>query len=212
MNRITKFFSISALSLLALGLPAIASAQYGGYPNGGYGYPNGGYGNGGYGNNRGYNGNVVSAARELKDLSHRFEKDLDRSPLYSKQNNRGGGWYGGGYGGYGNSGDSSYVRKLADQFADAASDLNGRVGNGRNNDGYNEASRVMNLGSQLDNALRQRGLDNYLQDDWNRIQYDMRVISQTYGNGYNNGRGGRNGGYNGGNNGGWSNRPSWWPF
>jgi len=65
---------------------------------------------------------------------------------------------------------------------------------------------VMSLGSQLDSELRSGGLDNYLQQDWNRIQYDLRMIAGSYGRG-------RNGGYN---NGGWGNGrnglPSWWPF
>jgi hypothetical protein len=214
MNRITKFLSVAAFALLAL--PAIASAQYNGgygYPNGGYGYPNGGYGNGGY--NNGYYGDIRSASRELKDVSRRFEKDLDRSPLYSKNGGRNnGGWWGGGYGNYGNNDQASYVRKLADQFADAANDLNKEVGNSNGRDynkGYNEANRVLSLGSQLDSSLRSRGLDNYLQDDWNRIQNALRTVQNYYGNGYNNRN--RNGGWNNGrNNGGWNNRPSWWPF
>src|SRR5262245_13725974 len=103
MNRVRNFLSIAAFSLMVLGLPAIASAQYG-YPNGQYDPygRNGGYGNGQYGN-YGYGGDIRSAVRELKDLSRRFEKDLDRSPIYSKNNNNGrygnGNW--GGWGGYG---------------------------------------------------------------------------------------------------------------
>jgi hypothetical protein len=47
-----------------------------------------------------------------------------------------------------------------------------------------------------------------LQDDWRRIQYDLRIVGDNYGNrGYHNSR---NGGYN---NGGYNNgKPSWWPF
>ena len=208
MNRIKNLIAVAAFSLIVLGLPAIASAQYGGNDpygrNGGYD-PYGRNGNyGGYGNY----GNARSAALELKDLARRFEKDLDRSPLYSKNGNDRYGRYGG-YGNYGgNNNRASYVRKLADQFGDATSDLANRVN--RNNDANNEVNRVMSLGSQLDSELRNGGLDNYLQDDWNRIQNDLRMIAGTYG------RGGRNGGWN---NGGWgngrnnrNNLPSWWPF
>ena len=209
MNRVKSLITISAFSLLVLCLPAIASAQYSN-PNDPYNR-NGGYNNGQYGN-YGNSGDIRSAVRELKDVSRRFEKDLDRSPIYSKNNN---GNYGG-YGGYGNrnrnGNDLSYVRKLADKFGDAASDLERSVGNGRNNNNsQNEASKVLSLGSQLDNELRRYGLDNYLQNDWNRIQQDLRIVSNNFGNGsYRNNRNG-NGGYN---NGGWNNgrRPSWWPF
>ena len=214
MNRVKSLITISAFSLLVLCLPAIASAQYGN-PNDPYnrngGNNNGGYGNGGYNNGQYGNygsGDIRSAVRELKDLSRRFEKDLDRSPIYSKNNN---GRYGN-YGGYNNGNDPGYVRKLADKFGDAASDLERSYGNGRyNNNSQNEASKVLNLGSQLDNELRRYGLDNYLQNDWNRIQQDLRILANNFGNGrYRNNRNG-NGGYN---NGGWNNgrRPSWWPF
>ena len=215
MNKIKGLITFSAFSLLVLCLPAIASAQYGnpngGYNNGGYnngGYNNGGYNNGQYGNN-GY-GDISSTARELKDLSRRFEKSLDRSPIYSKNNNNG--RYGnyGGYGGYNNNNSVSSVRKLADSFGNAASDLEKSVRNGRyNNNSQNEANRVLNLGSQLDNELRRYGTDGYIQNDWNRIQYDLRIVANNFGNG--NYRNNRTGGYN---NGSWNNGrvPSWWPF
>ena len=74
MNRLKNIISIAAFSLLVMGLPAIASAQYGGgYP--GNGYPNGGYGNGGYGNG-GYNNNVDF--RSLKHLADQFRKAADK--------------------------------------------------------------------------------------------------------------------------------------
>ena len=54
MNRVKNFITIAAFSFLVLGLPAMASAQYGQYDpygrNGGNN--NGGYGNGSYGNMR----------------------------------------------------------------------------------------------------------------------------------------------------------------
>ena len=218
MRRVRNLVAIGAFSFLVLGIPAIAFAQNNGQydpysRNGGYnngGYNNGGYDNGQYGNSG--SGDIRSAVRELKDLSKRFEKDLDRSPIYSKNN---GGRYGN-YGGYNNGNDRGSVRKLADKFGDAASDLEKSFGNGRyNNNSQNQANQVLSLGSQLDNQLRQYGLDNYLQTDWNRIQYDLRIVSNNLSNGnYRNNR--NNGGYNNGgnNNGTWNNgrRPSWWPF
>lgn len=210
---------------MALCLPAIATAQYNGQyppnnPNGGYN--NGGYGNGGYNNgqngNNGYYGDIRSTLRDLKDRSRNFEKQLDRSPIYSKNGN---GNYGN-YGGYRNGNDTGYVRKLADRFGDAADRLNSKYGNGRNaNNGSNEANEVLNLGSQLEQELYNRGMDGYLQNEWNRIQNDLRVVSNTYGSNYNGGnnrnnRNNRNYPTNYPNNypttNGRRNLPSWWPF
>ena len=218
MNRVKSLITISAFSLLVLCLPAIASAQYGN-PNDPYnrngGNNNGGYGNGGYNNGQYGNygsGDIRSAVRELKDLSRRFEKDLDRSPIYSKNNN---GRYGN-YGGYNNGNDPGYVRKLADKFGDAADHLYDKYGNGRNgNNGYNEANQVLNLGSQLEQELNNFGMDGYLQNEWNRIQNDLRVVSNTYGSNYNGGRNNRNNRNYPNNyptNNGRRNVPSWWPF
>ncbi|MEJ7847312.1 MAG: hypothetical protein WKF92_04390 [Pyrinomonadaceae bacterium] len=61
MNRIKNLIAISAFSLLILGLPAIASAQW----NGGYG----GYGNG---------GNIRATVRNLKNKARNFENSVDR--------------------------------------------------------------------------------------------------------------------------------------
>src|SRR6476659_5260721 len=83
MNRVIKFFSIAAFSLLVLGLPAIASAQYGGYgypSGGGYGYPNGSYGTyGSYGDHR-------TIVRSLKDKTREFQRQLDRDLDRSRYN------------------------------------------------------------------------------------------------------------------------------
>ena len=230
MKRIKNLLAIGAFSLLVLGIPAIASAQYNG-GNDPYGR-NGGYNNGGYNNgqngqygNYGNNGDIRSAIRDLKDSSHRFEKDLDRSSTYSKNGN-------GNYGGYGNNGSygnnggynddrsRSNVRKLADKFGRAADKLDDKFGNGRNiNNSYNEANRVLDLGSQLGNELNNRGMDGYLQGEWNRMQNDLRVVANYYNNGnYRNTGNNRNYPNNGnrGNNRnnpwGNGNKPSWWPF
>src|SRR5438067_10494079 len=89
MNRIKSLIAVGAFSLLVLGIPAIASAQYNGQydpygRNGGYnngGYNNGGYGNNGnygaYGNN-GYYGDIRGALRDLKQRSNDFHREVDR--------------------------------------------------------------------------------------------------------------------------------------
>ncbi len=196
--------TISALSIMVLILPAIASAQYGG------GYGNGGYNNGQYGNN-GYYTNIKSTVRDLKDRSKDLKKEIER--LDDRRNNGGwnnGGWNNGGYGngGYNNNVDFRSLRHLADQFRKAADKLEDRYDDGR--DQYkstNEARRVLELGDQLGREIRRSRLNGYLQN-WNQINNDLRVIANAY-----NGR--NNGGWNNGNgNGGWNNgrRPSWWPF
>lgn len=209
MNKIKGLITVSAFSLLVLCLPAIALAQYGnpngGYNNGGYGN-NGGYNNGQYGNNGNY-GDIRSTVRDLKDASKRFEKVLDRSSTYSKQGY-------GGYGGYNDDNSRKYIRKLADKFKDAADRLDDKYGNGRNiNNSYSEANKILDLGSQLEQSLNNYGMDGYMQNEWNRIQNDLRIVANTYNSNYNGGynrnnRNNRNGGYRNGRN----NLPSWWPF
>jgi len=195
MNRIAKFFSITALSLLVLGLPAIASAQYGGYgypSGGGYGYPSGGgygYPNGGYGNYGSY-GDQRSLVRSLKDKTREFQRQLDRDLDNSR---------------YNGTRQEDEINRMAKDFRNAVNDLDS---NGRD---YNRIQRVEITGSQLDRLMSGRGgrIGYNTQQIWQSIRYDLQQLG---GGNYNNGRGGRNntgtwgsGGYNNG-------RPSWWPF
>src|SRR4051812_21822314 len=76
MTKFRSFITIGAFSLLVLGIPAIASAQYGG--NDPYGR-NGGYNNDRYGNMRGI-------VRSLKDRTHDFQRELDRDLDRSRMN------------------------------------------------------------------------------------------------------------------------------
>lgn len=196
-----------ALSFVVIALPAIASAQYGGYGNGGYGNGNGRYGNGRYGNN-GYYGNIENTVRDLKQRAKSFERITDN------RNNRGN--YGGYYGGYyGNN-----IEDLADQFAKAADKFEDKFGRGRNLDNSADAARrVLDLGSQIESALSYNGNGGYLYNHWDPIANDLRIIANVYGMGYNDGyyrnnRNNRNRNYPRQNNGGWGNtrKPSWWPF
>lgn len=190
MNRIKGLVAISVFSLLILGLPAIASAQWGG--NGGYG--NGGYGNGGY-NNRYYN--MKSTIRNLKNKAERFEDAVDRYDDNNGRYNRGG-WGNGGYGGYGNGryggyGNGGYgnvgdLERLADQFKKAADKLEDAFGNGRNLDNSeDEARRVLDLASEIDQRIYNlRGRGN-IQGQWNSMRQELDSIADLYGyNGYNN--------------------------
>lgn len=213
MKRIKGILMIAAFSVLVMGLPAIASAQYG---NGGYypnQYPNGN--NGGYGNN-GYYGDIRSTLRDLRDRAKNFERTVDRDK--NAQYNNGGGWGGYGNGGYSNN---SYkdLKKALDRFSDATKDLDNQYDNGRDlNKSADEAQRTLTLASQIDQMLYNFGRNNNWQGEWSGIQRDLSVVANTYGYNYNNR--GNNRGRN--NNGGWTrgnrngsggmNLPSWWPF
>ncbi|MBX3281015.1 MAG: hypothetical protein KF756_00910 [Acidobacteria bacterium] len=200
MNIIKSTVVGLALSLVVIALPAIASAQYGGYGNGGYG--NGRYGNGRYGNN-GYYGNIENTVKDLKQRAKSFERITDN------RNNRGN--YGGYYG--------NNIEDLADQFAKAADRFEDKFGRGRNLDNSADAARrVLDLGNQIESALSYSGNGGYLYNHWDPIANDLRIIANVYGMGYNDGyyrnNRNRNRNYPRQNNGGWGNmrKPSWWPF
>lgn len=168
MNRIKGLVAISAFSLLILGLPAIASAQW-----------NGGYGNGGYNGN----GNLRSVVRNLKNRAESFERATDRYD--DRRDNRGN------RGGWGNNSYSDNLENLAEQFKDATDDLEDAFGNGRNlNGSSDEARRVLDIASRIDQALYngRRGGGN-LQGQWNSMRQDLNVLANAYG--YNNNPGNR---------------------
>ncbi len=183
MNRFKNFLAITSFSLLVLGLPGLASAQWGGRNNGGNG------------NNNGYynNDQLKSTVKRLKNDSKDFAKFVERDLNYSRNNNR-----------YGDNG----LTQLAKTFKDAADRLENRFGNGRNlNDSSREAQNVLNIANQLDRELRRARLSSNVEDYWyNNIQYQLSEVSRAYGirnNNNNRGRGNNSGG-------GWKNFP--WPF
>lgn len=188
MKRINYLVAIGAFSFLVLGLPAIASAQYGGQydPNG----RNGGYDNGQYGNYGNY-GNLRSTIRDLKNRSKELKKHLDRDLDRSR---------------YDGTRREDQLNDLARRFKDAVSRLS-ESNNGRRD---NEVQRVLDLGSQLDRSLSRTRLDYHIQEMWSGIRYDLQVLGNAYGYNNNN-RNNRNNRYPQTGNGGY-NKPSWWPF
>jgi hypothetical protein len=193
MNRIKNFASIGAFSILVLGLPAIASAQY----NGGYGgYGNGrnaGYGNGQYG---GY-GDMRSTIRDLKNRARDFQRELDRGLDHSR---------------YNGSRQEDQMNALARNFKSAVNRLDNNGYNNSRND--NEMPRVFDEASQIERTIGRAHVSYQSDAIWQSIRNDLQILSRSYGNGrggYNNG----NGGYNNGGGGNGRNRnglPSWWPF
>ena len=191
MKRLNKLLMLGAFSLLVLGLPAIASAQYGQYDP--YGR-NGGYNNGQYGT-YGNNGDPRSAIRDLKHRAGDFQRQLDRDLDHSR---------------YNGSPREDQMNNLARQFKDAVNHLdnngynnNDRYGNNRN---YNGMNRVFDLASQIDRSISRSGVSYNSRNIWSGVRSDLQTLGYNggrYNGGYGNGRGNNNGQYN---------RPSWWPF
>jgi len=161
MNRFRNLITVFAFSLLILGLPAIASAQYGNNRN------NDDY----YGNNRN-NRNLQSTIKNLKNRSHQFEHRLDRELDRSRYDDR-------------NREDR--INQIAEDFANAAERLDDRYDNGRDyNNSRDEAQRVLQLGNQLSRVLSRARINGNVQNDWNRIQQDLNILANAYNSNYNN--------------------------
>ena len=195
MNRFKNLLAVFAFSLLILGLPSFASAQwrdrdrdddyYGRNRNRDDDY---------YGRNRGYNnGNLRSAVNRLKNNSREFARRLDRELDNSRYDGR-------------NREDN--LNRLANDFKNAADRLEDRFDNGRNMDrSASEAQRVLSLGDQLERVVSRGRISYNVQNDWNRIRQDLRVIADAYGYNYNNNRNRRNDDWGRGrSNGDWRNR------
>jgi len=177
MNRFRNLLTVFAFSLLILGLPTFASAQWGNRDRDDdddyYGRNNDNRNNDNYGRNRNYNrGALRSAIKRLKNRSHEFEHRLDRELDRSRYDDR-------------NREDR--LNQLAGQFKDAADRLEDEFGNGRDmNRSADEARQVLSLGEQLDRALRRSRLNYNVQNDWNMIRQDLNTIANAYGYNYNN--------------------------
>ncbi len=183
MKRIKNLIAVSAFSLLVLGLPAVASAQWGG----GYGNNGGYYGNNGY--------NIKNSVRGLKDRARSFERAVDRSDdRYDRRNDRG--WGNGNWGNWGGNGNPARLESLADDFRKATDRLEKKYGNGRNlNNSADEARRVLDIASEIDREIYNVRGGN-IQNQWNMMRNDLNIIANTYGYNYNN-RGNRRGNRNG---------------
>lgn len=155
MNRLRNLLVLSAFSLLILGLPSLASAQW---RNDDY-----------YGRNRGgYNNDMRSVVSRLKQNTRDFVNSLDRSLDNSRYNGR-------------NREDR--INDIARDFRNAVNRLDSNSGRYGNNNGYNEVQNALNLANRLDAALRRAGMRDYnLQNQWNYIRQDLNTLA---GYGYN---------------------------
>jgi hypothetical protein len=154
-NRHTLKFSILAAAIVALFLPAAASAQWG--------------------RNSDYRGYGRYDERGLRDSAHRldrlakdFERDVDRALDRSRVNG---------------SNREDRVNDQVHQFRDAVGDFKSRVGNGRDlNRSANEARRVLQEAQDVQRLARR--LDGRTSSQWSQIQQELRYISNVYGFGY----------------------------
>ena len=165
MNRFRNLIAVFAFSLLILGLPAIASAQYRNNRNDDYN------------RNNGYNRNLQSTVRNLKNRSNQFERRLDRELDRSRYDER-------------NREDR--INQIAENFANAAEALDKAYDNSRDyNNSQDEVHRVLQLGNQLNRVLSRARINGNLQNEWNRIQQDLNILANAY-NYNNNNRNNRN--------------------
>lgn len=166
MKLVKNLLITSAFALIILGVPAIASAQYGQYD------PNGNSRYGTYGNS----GDTRSALRDVKRRSRDLSKQIDRELDHSR---------------YNGSNREDRINDLAHEFRDAVNNLD----NSYNNRNDSEVRRVMNTASQLDRAIARSGLSYNVQNQWAAIRKDLSVLGIGYNN-RGRGRGNNNGVYN----------------
>ena len=192
-SRHTLRFSIFAAGVLALCLPVVATAQWGG------GYPDNRYPDNRYPSRGGYG---RFDERYLRDSVHRldrlakdFEKDMDRALDRSRVNG---------------TQREDQINQLVHDFRDAAGDLKSRVGNGRDLDrSAGEAQRVLGLADQVD-RVGSRRLDSRTSSQWSQIQNELRIISEVYGMNYRGGRYGNDDYNRGRNRNSNNNNNDWW--
>ena len=178
MNRITRFFTVAAFALMILALPTVASAQWGGRDR------DDDY----YGNGR-YNRNIRGTLQSLKNRARNFEQVTNRAEDRRDDRRNDAGW-GGIWNGNGNrrGGNVGRLEDLADRFRRATDDLADSYGNGRNlNGSRDEARRVLDIGNQIENELRNLRGGRNLDRQWGQIRSDLNVIASVYGGNYGNG-------------------------
>ncbi|CAN5631235.1 hypothetical protein BH20ACI4_BH20ACI4_13530 [soil metagenome] len=174
MNRYKSLVAVFAFALLVLSLPVIASAQW----------RDNRRNDDNYGNNRS-NRNLNATIKNLKNRSRQFERRIDRELDRSRING---------------SRREDRINGIAAEFARATDRLDRKYDNRRDyRNSQDEARRVLQLGSQLDRALSRGRLNYNIQNDWNRIRQDLRILGNAFGGNYNddyrNNRRGRNDDY-----------------
>lgn len=159
MNDYRNIYAAVSIFAMILGFTVLASAQRRGQ---GYdpGYTR-------------YDVNISYAVKNLRNNARRFQDDLDRALDRSRLDG---------------SRREDNINNLAKRFKNAAEDLDDEYeGRRSRNNSSDEARRVVQYGSQLDQALSRSRLvyNNFnLQGQWSAIQRDLGVIAQAYNIGY----------------------------
>jgi len=168
MTNLRKLIpTIFAVALLAMCLPAIATAQGSYDPYGGY-----------YGRDKDNRRNddrygyydrrqLRESVKRLDNLSGDFQRHLDRALDRSR---------------YDDSRREDRINQVARDFRDATDNLKDRYDDGRNiNRSSNEARRVLQLGSVLNTFMVRNQLDGRVESDWSRIRQELNVVARAYG-------------------------------
>lgn len=154
-NLYKSLLGFFAFALLVFGLPTLASAQWGGR-NRDRDRDNGYYNS----------SQLKNTVKRLKSDSRDFVKFVDRDLDRSRYDGR-------------NREDN--VNQLAKDFRDAASRLESRFGNGRNlRDSESEARDVLQIGNQLDRAMRRVRLSPNVENYWRNIDRQLEEIARAY--------------------------------
>ena len=160
-----------ALALAVLALPSIASAQWRdrSRDDDNYNRNDDYYRNSGYGNIR---GTIQSLKNEARNFERRTDRIDDRRDDRNNRRDR-----------YDN------LEELADRFARATDDLADSYGRGRNmNNSRDEALRVLDIGSQIENVLYRSRSNRNATNEWTQISRDLRMVASAYGLSYNGSR------------------------
>jgi hypothetical protein len=181
MNKIKSLIGIAAFAFVVLALPSVTSAQW---RDDNYGRG----GNGNYGNVYGNYNNLRGVVTRLEQRARNLESRLDR--IDDRNDDR---W---GNGRYSRNDRVDNLEVLTDQFMRATRDLRQEFGRGRNlNNSRDEASRVLQIGSQLESQLNRGRGNRNAAGEMRHISSDLRILAQAYGLPY----------YGVRNNGGWRN-------
>ncbi|MBA2646275.1 MAG: hypothetical protein H0U81_05695 [Pyrinomonadaceae bacterium] len=176
-NRRTTILTITAVALISLFLPGIASAQNGPWwgqgrdrnrDNDVYRERNR---NRDYGRNRddyGYdNRSLRDAVHRVEDRSEDFEDHLDSALDRSR---------------YDDSRREDRINEVVKEFRDSSRRLKSRFNNGRDlNRSADEARRLLQISSRIDQFMSRNRLDSRTMSDWSQIRSDLRVIANAYG-------------------------------
>jgi hypothetical protein len=113
--------------------------------------------------------------RRLDDRSGDFQRHLDSALDRSR---------------YDGTRREDRINEIARDFHNAASELRRSAGDGRNlNRSSDEARRVLQLGSRIDQFIARQRLDYRAAGDWAQIRQDLRVIADIYNLNFNGGGG-----------------------